>query len=139
MAQSKYCKLCKVTPVSVTLRGHAFMTSIKNDQFCDPVTPLHPSAKINNRSFIQNNRIHKHVTNFKTPPLNPLPCERHKYVTHRFRKNKVFVLTWNYKNYGRLVETDTRWNSLFVKINSRAKDLWWKKLVFAMSQQKKYK
>ena len=31
-------------------RGHAFMTSTKNDQLCDP--QLLPSAKFNNRSFV---------------------------------------------------------------------------------------
>ena len=51
-----------------SIRGHIFMTPIKNDQFCDLPT--------------KNNRIHKHVTNFKTPPPSPTPTSlmrgRHK-------------------------------------------------------------
>ena len=55
-------------------RGHTFITSTKNNQFCDP-PPLHPQKGTIDLLF-KNNRIRKRVTNFKTP--HPLSCERHK-------------------------------------------------------------
>ena len=46
------------------------MTFTKNDQFCDPLNLPPPSAKMNNSAIVKNNKIHKHVANFKThPPL----------------------------------------------------------------------
>ena len=49
------------------LRGHPFMTSTKNDLFFDPPYPHHPQKWIIYLLF-KNNKIHKHVTDFKTPP-----------------------------------------------------------------------
>ena len=53
----------KLVPFLVDLSklwGHSFMTSTKNYQFFDP--------QITIDLLFKNNRMHKHVTNFKTPP-----------------------------------------------------------------------
>ena len=54
------------------LKGHTFMASTKNDQFCDPSSP---SIRKNEQQICcLKNRIRKHVT--KTP-AHPFPCERY--------------------------------------------------------------
>ena len=51
------------------IRGHTFMTSTKNDQFCDPPPP--PSTphqqKLAIDPLFKDDRIRKHRTNYKTP------------------------------------------------------------------------
>ena len=60
--------------------GHTSMASKKMVNFAIS-QPLHPQKRtVNQIVLFKNNRIRKHVTNFKTqsPPLTLLPRERHK-------------------------------------------------------------
>ena len=59
----------------IILRDHTFMTSIKNNQFCDS-HPLHPQKWTIDLLF--KNRICKHVKDFKTFPPTSLLNGRHK-------------------------------------------------------------
>ena len=52
----------------------------KTDKFCHPLFhPLNPQKWTIDPLF-QNNRICKHVTNFKTPALNSPPCGRPNWM-----------------------------------------------------------
>ena len=53
------------TIIFFTIRGHPFMTSTKMTNFLT-LLPHHPQKWTIDLLF-KNNRIHKHVTNFKTP------------------------------------------------------------------------
>ena len=46
-----------------------------------------------------------------------------------WQKHVFMNLAQNYKNYGPFVETDTRWNGPFLKIDSREKDICWKNVL----------
>ena len=56
------------------------------------------------------------------------------YQGGKILQKQVVNLEWNYKNYASLVEIDARWNNVFVKTNSREKDMVKES---AMSQEKK--
>ena len=56
------------------------------------------------------------------------------YQGDKILQKQVVNLEWNYKNYASLVEIDARWNNVFVKTNSREKDMVKES---AMSQEKK--
>ena len=47
-------------------RSHTFMTTTKDDQFCDPAPAPPPSAKWTIVLLFKNNIIFRHMANFKT-------------------------------------------------------------------------
>ena len=67
------------------------MWSTKTDPFSYPLPPHLQKRTIN--MFLQNNRIHQHVTNFKTLPQNFKKlfwCGRHKCMVPKV----LFISVW---------------------------------------------